>query len=72
VSQNEREQILSEIVLFAAAILMLLDRPPGDVPPKRWQQFGDDCTTFGDGEWAKKTAPLAWGPLDPALRNAPA
>jgi hypothetical protein len=39
-------------------------RPPGGVPPKRWQQFIDDCGAFLDGGWAVKAAVLGWGPLD--------
>src|SRR5262245_56683958 len=27
-------------------------RPPGDVPPKRWVQFIDDCGHFIDNGWA--------------------
>jgi hypothetical protein len=40
------------------------DRPPGDVPLKRWQQFVDDVGGFLDGGWAEKATALGWGPLD--------
>jgi hypothetical protein len=40
------------------------DRPPGDVPTKRWQQFIDDIGRFLDADWAEKAAALGWGPLD--------
>jgi hypothetical protein len=38
--------------------------PPGDVPPKRWLEFIDDCGHFLDGGWAERAANLGWGPLD--------
>jgi hypothetical protein len=37
------------------------DRPPGDVPQKRWQQFVDDVGHFLD-HWADYAAALGWGP----------
>jgi hypothetical protein len=40
------------------------DRPSGDVPLGRWQQFIDDLASFMDSGWAEKTAALGWGPLD--------
>jgi hypothetical protein len=40
------------------------ERPPFDVPPKRWQQFIDDIGCFLDAGWAEKAAALSWGPLD--------
>ena len=40
------------------------DRPPGDVPLKRWQTFIDDCGRFLDAGWAAKAAVFGWGPLD--------
>jgi hypothetical protein len=40
------------------------DRPLGDVPTKRWQQFIDDIGLFLDAGWAEKAAVLGWGPLD--------
>jgi hypothetical protein len=39
-------------------------RPPGDVPPKRWVQFIDDCGRFLDQDWAKKCEALGWRALD--------
>src|SRR5271155_3871030 len=39
-------------------------RPPGDVPPKRWLRFIDDCGLFLDGGWADRADALGWGPLD--------
>ncbi len=38
--------------------------PPGDVPPKRWVRFIDDCGRFLDSGWASRAAELGWGPLD--------
>jgi hypothetical protein len=38
--------------------------PPGDVPPRRWMRFIDDCGRFLDGEWALRAADYGWGPLD--------
>jgi hypothetical protein len=40
------------------------DKPPGDVPPRRWLCFIDDCGRFLDGGWASRAAELGWGPLD--------
>lgn len=40
------------------------DRPPGDVPLKRWQQFLDDIGGFLDAGWAETATALGWGPLD--------
>lgn len=40
------------------------DRPPGDVPLRRWQTLVDDCGRFLDAGWAEKVAALGWGPLD--------
>jgi hypothetical protein len=40
------------------------NRPPADVPLKRWQVFIDDVGRFLDGGFAKKAAELGWGPLD--------
>jgi hypothetical protein len=37
------------------------DRPPADVPLKRWQQFVDDVGHFLD-YWADYAAALDWGP----------
>jgi hypothetical protein len=39
-------------------------RPPGDIPPKRWLQFIDDCGQFLDDGWAPCAEALGWGPLD--------
>lgn len=39
-------------------------KPPGDVPPRRWLRFVDDCGRFLDEGWAKRAADLGWGPLD--------
>lgn len=38
--------------------------PPGDIPPKRWLRFIDDCGRFLDDGWATHAARLGWGPLD--------
>ena len=39
-------------------------RPPGDVSPKRWLRFIDDCGRFLDSGWAIRAAKLNWHPLD--------
>ena len=39
-------------------------RPPGDVPPKRWLRFIDDCGHFLDDGWARCAAQLGWTPFD--------
>ncbi|MET3841823.1 hypothetical protein [Bradyrhizobium sp. OAE829] len=39
-------------------------RAPGDVSPKRWLRFIDDCGRFLDEGWAKRADALGWGPLD--------
>ena len=40
------------------------NRPPGDVPPKRWVRFIDDIGLFLDDGFAAKAAALGWGPHD--------
>ena len=40
------------------------NKPPGDVPPRRWLRFSDDCGRFLDGAWAARAAAFGWGPLD--------
>lgn len=40
------------------------DQPPGDVPPRRWQQFVDDVGRFLDSGFADRAAALGWGPFD--------
>jgi hypothetical protein len=40
------------------------DRPPGDVPPLRWQRFVDDIGHFLDSGFAGQAAALGWGPYD--------
>lgn len=35
--------------------------PPGDMPPKRWLRFIDDCGRFLDEGWATHAARLGWG-----------
>jgi hypothetical protein len=44
----------------------LLDpnRPPGDVPLKRWQRFVDDVGLFLDSPFSAVAAALGWSPLD--------
>jgi hypothetical protein len=39
-------------------------KPPHDVPPRRWLCFIDDCGRFLDDGWAARAAELGWGPLD--------
>jgi hypothetical protein len=40
------------------------DRPPGDVPLKRWQRFVDDVGQFLDSPFCAVAAALNWGPFD--------
>lgn len=40
------------------------NRPPGDVPLKRWQRFADDVGLFLDGPFRPLAARLGWGPYD--------
>jgi hypothetical protein len=40
------------------------DRPPGDVPPRRWQRFVDDVGLFLDGPFGAVAAAFGWGALD--------
>jgi hypothetical protein len=40
------------------------DRPPGDVPAKRWQRFIDDIGRFLYGPFCAVATALGWGPLD--------
>jgi len=39
------------------------NKPPADVPVKRWLRFIDDCARFLDAGWAGKAAALGWGPF---------
>jgi hypothetical protein len=49
-----------------AEALALLDpnKPPSDVPARRWLCFIDDCGCFIDCGWAERATSLGWGPLD--------
>ena len=40
------------------------EKPPADVPPRRWLRFIDDCGRFLDGGWARQAAAFGWGPLE--------
>jgi hypothetical protein len=40
------------------------DRPPADVPLKRWQRFVDDVGLFFDSPFCAVAAALGWGPID--------
>jgi hypothetical protein len=40
------------------------DRPPGDVPPKRWQRFVDDAGQFLESPFCAVAAALGWGSYD--------
>jgi hypothetical protein len=40
------------------------DRPPSDVPLRRWQTFVDDVGRFLDGPFLTVAVTLGWGPLD--------
>src|SRR5262249_54349219 len=39
------------------------DRPPGDVPARRWRRFVDDVGIFLD-RWAGVAAALGWSPFE--------
>lgn len=39
-------------------------RPPGDVPPRRWQHFVNDVGWFLDSPFCAVAAALGWGPHD--------
>jgi hypothetical protein len=38
--------------------------PPGDISPKRWLRFINDCGHFLDDGWALRAAELGWTPFD--------
>ena len=40
------------------------DRPPGDVPLRRWQRFIDDVGLFLDSPFCAVAMALGWGPHD--------
>jgi hypothetical protein len=40
------------------------DRPPGDMPPRRWQSFVADVELFLDGPFCTSAAALGWQPPD--------
>ena len=40
------------------------DRPPTEVPLRRWHRFVDDCGLFLDSGWAAEAAALRWGPVE--------
>ena len=40
------------------------DRPPADVPLRRWQQFVDDAGRFLDSGFAERAAAFGWGLYD--------
>jgi len=40
------------------------DRPPGDMPLKRWQRFVGDVGLFLDSPFCAVAASLGWGPYD--------
>jgi hypothetical protein len=40
------------------------NRPPGDVPLKRWQRFVDDVGKFLDSQFCAIAAALGWGPFE--------
>jgi len=39
-------------------------QPPGDVPPKSWLRFIDDCGNFLDQGWAHRAAEFGWTSFD--------
>jgi hypothetical protein len=40
------------------------DRPPGDVPARRWLRFIDDFGLFLDSPFRRTAVALGWGPYD--------
>jgi hypothetical protein len=40
------------------------NKPPIDVPPRRWLRFIDDGGRFLDSGWARQADSFGWGPLD--------
>jgi hypothetical protein len=40
------------------------DWPPGDVPPRRWLAFIEDCGQFLESGFAARAAALGWGSFD--------
>ena len=40
------------------------NKPPADVPTRRWVSFINDCGRFLDDGWADRAVALGWGPLD--------
>jgi hypothetical protein len=40
------------------------DRPPGEVPARRWLRFVDDVGLFLDSPFCARAAALGWGPYD--------
>jgi hypothetical protein len=40
------------------------ERPPGDVPQRRWRRFVDDVGLFLDSRLCAATAALGWGPFE--------
>jgi hypothetical protein len=68
-TKDERAAIIehdSGIPSAWAEALAQLDpnKPPSDVPPRRWLGFIDDCGRFLDGGWVLRATKLGWGPLD--------
>ncbi len=50
---------------WAEALARLdLDKPPGEVPARRWLRFVDDCGRFLDDGWARQAAAFGWGARD--------
>ena len=49
------------------------ERPPGNVPPRRWLLFIDDIGRFLDGRFAEQAAALGarWGALALTRVGAP-
>jgi hypothetical protein len=71
-SWSEAEEERAAIVEFDGAIprswaegfaRLHPDRPPGDVPLKRWRQFVDDVGRFLD-LWAGTAVALGWSPYE--------
>jgi hypothetical protein len=40
------------------------DKPPDEVPARRWLRFVNDCGRFLDDGWARQAAAFGWEPLD--------
>ena len=72
-TSTEREEERAGITEFDSGVLRAWaealarldpEKPPADVPPRRWVRFIDDCGRFLDGAWASHADAFGWRPLD--------